>query len=372
MTEYLTVTRKDGTLEIGVQNDWLFENIPELIKALDGIVPDQERKVLFKCGGLQEFDLSSAWLLYDKSLEFEEDGLKTDFQGFKAAHFKFLQNIIDVAAVNEYIPGFFDRKPDPYWRKSVERLGEGTIEAVESAGYIARSVLDGIKQPSRLVIGETIRQIHDTGVAAIPIVTVVCFLMGIVMAYQAALQLEQFGANIFMVDLVANSIFREIGVLMAAIMVAGRSGSAFAAALGTMKLNEEVDALRVMGLNPNQILIIPRVLGLVIALPLLTLFADAAGIAGGAFIGAIVLDINWLMFTERLALTINVNDVLVGLSKAPVFAFLIAVTGTLRGMQVSGSAEELGRLTTVAVVQSIFLIIVADAFFTIIYSRLGF
>ena len=139
-----------------------------------------------------------------------------------------------------------------------------------------------------------------------------------------------------------------------------------------MKLNEEVDALRVMGLNPNQILIIPRVLGLVIALPLLTLFADAAGLAGGAFIGAIVLDINWLMFTERLALTIDVNDVLVGLSKAPVFAFLIAVTGTLRGMQVSGSAEELGRLTTVAVVQSIFLIIVADAFFTIVYSRLGF
>ena len=372
MTEYLTVTSKEGTLEIGVQNDWLFENIPELIKALDGIVLDQERNVLFKCGGLQEFDLSSAWLLYDKSLEFEEDGLKTDFQGFKAAHFKFLQNIIDVAAVNEYIPGFFDRKPDPYWQKSIERLGEGTIEAVESAGYIARSVLDGIKRPSRLVIGETIRQIHDTGVAAIPIVTVVCFLMGIVMAYQAALQLEQFGANIFMVDLVANSIFREIGVLMAAIMVAGRSGSAFAAALGTMKLNEEVDALRVMGLNPNQILIIPRVLGLVIALPLLTLFADAAGIAGGAFIGAIVLDINWLMFTERLALTIDVNDVLVGLSKAPVFAFLIAVTGTLRGMQVSGSAEELGRLTTVAVVQSIFLIIVADAFFTIIYARLGF
>ena len=372
MTEYLTALSEEGTLEINVQNDWLFKNIPHLTEALDRIMPDQERTAVFKCDSLREFDLSSAWLLYDKSLEFEELGLKTEFQGFKAAHFKFLQHIIDAAAVNEYIPGFFDQKPNPYLKTAIEKLGENTIEAVESAGYIARSVLDGVKRPSRLLIGETIRQIHDAGVAAIPIVATVCFLMGVVMAYQSALQLEQFGANIFMVDLVANSIFREIGVLLAAIMVAGRSGSAFAAALGTMKLNEEVDALRVMGLNPNQILIIPRVLGLVIALPLLTMFANIAGLAGGAFIGATVLDINWVMFTERLAYTIDINDVLVGLSKAPVFAFLIAVTGTLRGMQVNSSAEELGRLTTVAVVQSIFLIIVADALFTIIYSRLGF
>jgi phospholipid/cholesterol/gamma-HCH transport system permease protein len=214
--------------------------------------------------------------------------------------------------------------------------------------------------------------VHATGAAAIPIVTVICFLMGVVLAYQSARQLEQFGANIFMVDLVANAILRELGVLLAAIMVAGRSGSAFAAALGTMKLNEEVDALRVMGLNPNQVLIIPRILGLVIALPFLTVFANAAGLLGGAFIGATVLDINAFAFTERLAVAIQLNDVLVGLTKAPVFAFLIAVTGTLRGMQVQGSAEELGRLTTVAVVQSIFLIIVADAIFTVVYSRIGF
>ncbi len=139
-----------------------------------------------------------------------------------------------------------------------------------------------------------------------------------------------------------------------------------------MKLTEEIDALRVMGLNPNQILIIPRVLGLMIALPLLTIFADAAGLLGGAFIGATVLDINWFAFTERLAVTIDTQDLMVGISKAPAFAFIISVTGTLRGMQVKGSAEELGRLTTVAVVQSIFLIIVADAIFTVVYSRIGF
>ena len=372
MDTFLTVEKQGGLLQVNLKDHWVFPNANSLQEELDAIEPGTESNVRFSCGGLKDFDLAGAWMLYEKSMDFEELDIATEFQGFKATHFKFLQHIIDIAAQKEYIPGFFDPQPSHYWRNGIRKIGHNTIEAVDSVGYIARAVLDGIKRPSRLVIGEIIRQVHATGAAAIPIVMVVCFLMGVVLAYQSARQLEQFGANIFMVDLVANAIFRELGVLLAAIMVAGRSGSAFAAAIGTMKLTEEVDALRVMGLNPNQILIIPRVIGLMIALPLLTVFADIAGLLGGAFIGATVLDINWFSFTERLASTIDVNDVLVGLSKAPVFAFLIAVTGTLRGMQVKGSAEELGRLTTVAVVQSIFLIIVADAIFTVVYARIGF
>lgn len=370
--DYLDLASREGTLEVSLKNDWVFANLNRLQQILESVEPGDERRVVFRCGGLRNFDLAGAWILYERSMDFEELGIRSDFEGFQAGHFKFLQHIIDLAAQKEYVPGFFDPKPSHFVRHGITRLGANTIEIVDSVGYIARAVLDGIKRPSRLVVGETIRQVYATGAAAIPIVTVICFLMGVVLAYQSARQLEQFGANIFMVDLVANAIFRELGVLLAAIMVAGRSGSAFAAALGTMKLTEEIDALRVMGLNPNQVLIIPRVLGLVIALPLLTVFADAAGLLGGAFIGATVLDINGFAFTERLASSIQVNDVLVGISKAPVFAFLIAVTGTLRGMQVSGSAEELGRLTTVAVVQSIFLIIVADAIFTVVYSRIGF
>jgi len=372
MSDYLRAEKQDGELQLNLSGDWVFERLNMLQTLLDEIDPAAQQRVRFNCGGLENFDLAGAWILYDKSMDLEEQGVTTEFEGFKATHFRFLQHIIDIAARKEYIPGFFDPQPHHYWRNGIRTLGKNTIDAVDSVGLIARSVLDGIVRPSRLVIGETIRQVHATGAAAIPIVSVICFLMGVVLAFQSAQQLEQFGAHIFMVDLVANSIFRELGVLLAAIMVAGRSGSAFAAALGTMKLTEEVDALRVLGLNPNQILVIPRVLGLVIALPLLTVFADAAGLLGGAFIGATVLNINALAFTERLAQTIDVNDVLVGLTKAPVFAFLIAVTGTLRGMQVQGSAEELGRLTTVAVVQSIFLIIVADAIFTVVYSRIGF
>lgn len=372
MSAYLSVERQGGLLQISLRDDWVFDNLGPLQQALDDIVPEAVRQVRFRCGGLRGFDLAGAWILYEKSMDYEELGAETEFEGFQAGHFKFLQHIIDLAAQKEYIPGFFDPKPKHHFRDGMRRLGRNTIEAVDSVGFIARAVLDGVKRPSRLVIGEAIRQVHATGAAAIPIVTVICFLMGIVLAYQSARQLEQFGANIFTVDLVANAILRELGVLLAAIMVAGRSGSAFAAALGTMKLNEEVDALRVMGLNPNQVLIIPRILGLVIAMPFLTVFADAAGLLGGAFISATAFDITFFAFTERLAVAIDVNDILVGLTKAPVFAFLIAVTGTLRGMQVKGSAEELGRLTTIAVVQSIFLIIVADAIFTVVYARIGF
>lgn len=372
MAEFLTTKNKDGLLDVSLKSDWVFENVNTLQQALDQLELGGAKKVHFSCGGIEDFDLAGAWVLYEKSMDWEFVDVKTEFKGFQAAHFKFLQHIIDIAAQEEYVPGFFDDKPNPWLKNGIRKVGENTVEAVNSVGYITTAVLDGVKRPSRLVIGETIRQIHTTGTAAIPIVMVVCFLMGIVLAYQSARQLEQFGANIFMVDLVANSIFRELGVLLASIMVAGRSGSAFAASLGTMKLTEEIDALRVLGLNPNEILIIPRVLGLMIALPLLTIFADIAGLLGGAFIGATVLDINWFSFTERLATAVGVSDVMVGLSKAPVFAFLIAVTGTLRGMQVKGSAEELGRLTTVAVVQSIFLIIVADSIFTILYARIGF
>jgi phospholipid/cholesterol/gamma-HCH transport system permease protein len=372
VAEFLTTNNQSGLLQISLKNDWVFANVNTLQKALDELDLGSATEVHISCGGIEDFDLAGAWVLYEKSMDYEDIEIKTDFKGFKARHFKFLQHIIDIAAQEEYVPGFFDEKSNPWLKDSIRKVGENTIEAVDSVGYIATAVLDGVKRPSRLVIGETIRQIHTTGTAAIPIVMVVCFLMGVVLAFQSARQLEQFGANIFMVDLVANSIFRELGVLLAAIMVAGRSGSAFAAALGTMKLTEEIDALRVLGLNPNEILIIPRVLGLMIALPLLTVFANIAGLLGGAFIGATVLDINWFSFTERLATAVGVSDVMVGLSKAPVFAFLIAVTGTLRGMQVKGSAEELGRLTTVAVVQSIFLIIVADSIFTMLYARIGF
>jgi phospholipid/cholesterol/gamma-HCH transport system permease protein len=250
-------------------------------------------------------------------------------------------------------------------------MGRSAARGLEDVGHIAHSIFDGARNPSKLMLKETVRQIDQTGVKGIPIVFLISFLMGLVMAYQGALQLEKFGATIFVVDMVSISVLREMGVLLAAIMVAGRSGSAFAASLGVMNLNEEIDALRVMGLNPNQILILPRVFGLLIALPLLTLVADLAGLAGGMLLCTTVLDIGATQFTERVLNGVDLKTFLVGITKAPVFALLIAGVATRRGMQVKSSADELGRLTTVAVVQSIFLIIVADGIFTVIFARYG-
>lgn len=256
-------------------------------------------------------------------------------------------------------------------RLALESLGKAATSGFRDAGFIATTILQGITRPSALAVRETIRQVYKTGVQAIPIVCLISFLMGLVIAYQGATQLAKFGADIFVADLVTISILREMGVIMAAIMVAGRSGSAFAASLGVMKLNEELDALRVMGLNPNQVLVAPRVFGLIVALPLLTGFANLSGLAGGLFLSTTVLDISTVQFIDRAAASADQMTLLVGLVKAPVFALLIGAVGTLRGLQVSASAEELGRLTTVAVVQAIALIVAADAAFTFVFVRLG-
>ena len=256
-------------------------------------------------------------------------------------------------------------------RRGLESLGRTTTSALQDVGFITTTVLQGITRPSALAFRETIRQVYQTGVQAIPIVCLISFLIGVVIAYQGATQLARFGGEAFVADLVTISILREMGVIMAAIMVAGRSGSAFAASLGAMKLNEELDALRVMGLNPNQVLVAPRVLGLIVALPMLTGFADLSGLAGGLFLSTVVLDISMVQFIDRAADSADLTTLLVGLVKAPVFALLIGAVGTLRGLQVTSSAEELGRLTTMAVVQAITLIVAADAVFTLIFIRLG-
>jgi len=253
----------------------------------------------------------------------------------------------------------------------LETVGRAAAAGIEDVGRIAHAILSGVSHPSRLALDETIRQIEHTGARAVPIVMLITFFMGIVLAYQGANQLAEFGAEIFVADLVTVSMLREMGVLLAAIMAAGRSGSAFAASIGVMKLNEEIDALRVMGLNPNHVLVAPRVIGLLISLPFLAVFGMLAGMVGGMALSVLALDMSAVQYIERTAASATIQDFLVGLVKAPVFALLIAGVSTLRGMQVSGSAEQLGRLTTTAVVQAIFLVVFADAIFTIAFSKLG-
>ena len=368
---YLETAAAHGALTVSLKNDWVFGNVGPLRRALSGVDPGDSRRITFQCGGLEDIDIAGAWVLFKRSQELRARGLETDFQGFKAAHFKYLQNITEVRDAAELAAEARSPAANRRSVRAIESLGKAATTAFEDVGAISRAVIDGVKRPSALMWRETIRQIDLTGVRAIPIVVLVSFLMGLVLAYQGATQLERFGATIFMVDLVTISILREMGVLMAAIMVAGRSGSSFAASLGVMKLNEEIDALRVIGLNPNQVLIVPRVIALVVALPVLTIVANLAGLAGGLVLATVAIDMSAIQFIERVKTAAELESLLVGLIKAPVFALLIAAVSTLRGMQVQYSAEQLGKLTTVAVVQSIFLIIVADGIFTVIFVRYG-
>jgi phospholipid/cholesterol/gamma-HCH transport system permease protein len=248
-------------------------------------------------------------------------------------------------------------------------------EARAVIGFFGRivTVLGEIfSRPRALRPSSLARHIYETGITAIPIVSLIAFLISVIVAYLGAQQLSKFGADIFVVDLVTISVLREMGVLLTAIIVAGRSGSAFAAEIGVMQLNEETDALRAMGMNPVELLVVPRVLALIVALPLLTVIADAMGLAGGGLLSLLNLHIPLEQFVSRLRESLSPTTFWSGLIKAPVFALLIAMVGTYRGMQVRDSARELGRLTTVAVVQSIFLVILADALFAILFVQIGF
>jgi len=238
-------------------------------------------------------------------------------------------------------------------------------------GLTISTLVSAIAKPKRLRPVALINQIEQTGLNAVPIVSLLNFLIGIVIAYQGAVQLRKFGAEIFTIDGLAFGIPREIAVLITAIVVAGRSGSAFTAQIGTMQVNQEVDALRTVGLNPIEVLVLPRINALLITLPMLVFLADVAGLMGGALMSVLSLDLTVGQFMKRLEEVISLKHFLVGLVKAPVFAYIIAIVGCFEGLRVTGSAESVGRMTTKAVVESIVLVILADALFSILFSALG-
>ena len=260
----------------------------------------------------------------------------------------------------------------------IAEVGESVVEIVAEAaqlisflGNVFVSLALTVAQPRRLRLVPLVHHMQQVGLNALSIVGLISFLIGIVLAYQGASQLQKFGAEVFVVDLITISILREIGILLTAIVIAGRSGSAFTAQIGSMKVNEEVDAMRTLGLDPMEVLVVPRVLALVITLPLLAFFADIIGLFGGAIMAWVTLDISPGLFLERLHTTLGPWTLWVGIIKAPVFAFIIAILGCFEGFQVLGSSESVGQRTTRAVVESIFLVIVVDAIFSIFFAFIG-
>lgn len=262
--------------------------------------------------------------------------------------------------------------------RMLEQLGTASMavwhELLGIVGFFGAMIMalgTQLRARRRLRWNAIVTRFQTVGFDALPIIGLMTFLIGIVVAQQGAVQLRQFGLEVFTINLVGRASIRELGLLMTAIMVAGRSGSAFAAQLGTMKLTEEVDAMRTIGISPMEALVIPRILAAVLMMPLLGFFASCIAIIGGAVIGDLMLGIPFLTFLTRIQEVVPIYDLYVGLAKAPVFGLIVALTGCYQGMQVQGNSEEVGLKTTKAVVQAIFMVIVLDAFFAVFFTEIG-
>ena len=259
----------------------------------------------------------------------------------------------------------------------IVRVGKSTVdqikqllEALSFIGETAHALVKSILQPKRIRWRPILFNIRTAGFDALPIVGLLSFLLGIVVAYQGAGQLRQYGANIFVADLVGLSMLREFAPLMTAIIIAGRSGSAYAAQIGTMAVTEEIDAMRTLGISPQELLVLPKVIALFIAMPLLTVFADALGVFGGMLMAQQQLDVGFVEFLDRFVKAVSPTAFMIGVGKAPIFALIIAMVGCFQGFRTRGGADSVGRQTTRSVVQSIFLVIVADALFSVAFSML--
>jgi phospholipid/cholesterol/gamma-HCH transport system permease protein len=373
---YLTARRAAAELDLTLQGEWRIAELEAITSELDGLELQGVHRVSVDAAQAQ-LDLSGAWLLREFIRRMHTAGVAVQFQGEEPA---------TVTLVERTLKGECPPAAAPSaWFDTIERLPEHAVEGIgrrtvhvlkDVAGGLAffgRTVavlFQGLARPRRLRPTSVARHIYETGITAVPIVSLIAFLISVILAYMGAQELRQFGAEVFVVDLVTIGVLRELGVLLTAIIVAGRSGSAFAAELGSMQLNEEVDALRAMGVNPIELLVLPRVIGLVIALPLLALVADIIGLAGGALLCHSLLGMPLPQYLYRVQYSIAPTTFWVGVVKAPVFGVLIALSGCYCGMLVRGSSRELGRLTTVAVVGAIFFVILADALFAVLFQQL--
>jgi phospholipid/cholesterol/gamma-HCH transport system permease protein len=371
----LRIERRQNILRLIPTGEWNVGQSPRLDLVTRAVRPDGARQADIDGSGVTELDSAGAWLLLRTKRELEQAGVQVRSFVLPQHYMPLVQTMEEEHIAPPVRHAVRPRGVVPF----LEGTGRGTMHALGQGyamlGFLGRVTVEAIEAvfaPRReLPLPAFVKQIEETGLTALPIVGLLAFLIGVVLAYQGADQLRRFGAEIFTVDLLGVGFLRELGGLVTAIIVAGRSGSAFTAFIGTMRVNEEVDAMETMGLNIAEVLVIPRVLGLVIALPLLTFYADVVGLIGGMVMCYFDLHITVPVFLRELQQAITFKTLLVGLIKAPVFAFLIGLVGCFEGLRVERNAESVGRLTTRSVVESIFLIITFDAGFSVLFSILG-
>ena len=364
----IEIKQSDNTVRCS--GPWILSGISNLALQLDTLAWPEVQSLQIDVSAITAMDTAGAWLLHRTVRMLESNGCSVTLQAQRPEHEVLLRAMQQVELPAEPVSSShglsllekIGHVSWPHWQQLIGMLAfQG-----ESVIVLLRSIV----QPSRIRWRPILYNLQHAGYNALPIVGLLAFLMGVVISYQGAEQLQRYGANIFIADLVGLSMLRELAPLMTAIIVAGRSGSAFAAQIGTMKVTEEVDALRTIGIAPIELLVLPKVVALVIALPLLTVYADMMGVLGGMVMAKSQLGVGYADFLDRFDDAVKLSALMVGIGKAPVFAVIVALVGCFQGFQVSNGSDSVGRQTTVSVVQAIFLIIVADALFSVIFSWL--
>jgi len=373
----LEVSRTAAGLQLDLTGEWGMREFAALEQQLGALELNQGQKVQIVTQGLTTLNLSGAWALRQFLGRARAAGATVSFLGAPPDQLRLLDETLQESEAPAS-PAAPAEPAEPVETEALVTIGRYAVSAgqdlVQGLAFLGRTFttfIGSISSVKRLRPISIARHVYDTGITAVPIVALIAFLISVIIAYMSAQQLRGLGVDIYVVDLVTIGVLRELGVLLTSIIVAGRSGSSFAAELGSMQLNEEVDALTATGVDPFEVLVVPRVLGLAIALPLLTIVADLIGLLGGALLCRFLLDMPLSQYFHRANEAISSTTFWVGFIKAPVFAMLIALAGCYRGMQVRDSARELGRLVTVAVVQAIFFVILADALFAVLFMKLN-
>jgi phospholipid/cholesterol/gamma-HCH transport system permease protein len=368
------IERAGGRVTARLAGPWTAAHANEV----EGLVAEiaagaDQNHVIIDLSRVQRLDTLGAWVLDRTRHELGEQGLAADFAGATQEQ-QILLNEVAYRGFQEQAKvrhsGFVDFLVDV--GRTVKEAGQDLVQGVAFLGELVSGLLRVVVNPRRFRGGAVINQLEQIAYRGVPIIVLISFLVGCIIAQQGIFQLVLFGATPFVVDLIGILVLRELGVLLTSIMVAGRSGSAFTAEIGSMKMREEIDALRVMGLDPIEVLIVPRILALVIGLPLLTFVASIAALFGGGVTAWIYGDISPDVFLSRLRSAVAFNTFMVGLIKAPFMALIIGIIATLEGLAVQGSAESLGRHVTSSVVRSIFMVIVLDGLFAMFFAAIRY
>ena len=354
---------------------WTARGIGAIEPQLDALSAPSQSELSVDGARIEALDTAGAWVLQKLLLRLRDEGIVASMRGLRPEFARLLEAVAEHVTVPDNSPAPAAGRPQSLG--ALERIGRGaeaafeqTVALLSFVGECAVALAGSVAHPARLRWRPILYNIRSAGFDALPIVGLLSFLLGVVVAYQGADQLRQYGANIFVADLVGLSMLREFAPLITAIIIAGRSGSAYAAQIGTMAVTEEIDAMRTLGIAPLDMLVLPKIFALLIALPLLTVFADVLGVFGGMIMAQAQLGVSFGDFLDRLVKAVSITSYLIGICKAPVFAAIIAVVGCFQGFRTRGGADSVGRQTTRSVVQAIFLVIVADALFSVAFSAL--